>query len=50
MTDETATNAHVPYQACTEVKEKRLAFLAQLATELAKQFMQERMVDKEQLL
>ncbi|KAM9461429.1 piggyBac transposable element-derived protein 4-like [Clarias gariepinus] len=50
LIDMAAMNAHVLYQACTGVKERRVDFLAQLATELAEQFMQERMVDKEQLL
>ncbi|XP_053332765.1 uncharacterized protein LOC128506371 [Clarias gariepinus] len=48
--DMAAMNAHVLYHVCTGVKQRRVDFLAQLATELAEQFMRERMVDKEQLL
>nr|XP_054604599.1 piggyBac transposable element-derived protein 1-like [Nothobranchius furzeri] len=50
MIDMAAMNAHMLYRACTGVKERRVDFLANLAKELAEQFMQEKMVEKEKLL
>ncbi|XP_032410286.1 piggyBac transposable element-derived protein 4-like [Xiphophorus hellerii] len=50
MIDMAALNAHVLYQACTGVQERRVDFLVELAKELANSHVSEKNACKEQLL
>ncbi|XP_035988167.1 uncharacterized protein LOC110367769 isoform X3 [Fundulus heteroclitus] len=50
MIDMAALNAHVLYQACVGVQERRLDFLVELAKELANSHVSEKKAQKEKLL